>query len=80
MCLAMPARITELTGGEDAWVSLGDATLRVNLCMTPGAGVGDWVLVHAGFAIQRVTEADAREIWSVLDEPRPEGSREGAPA
>lgn len=67
MCLATPARIGERTG-DDAWVTLGETRIRVNLCMTPDAGVGDWVLVHAGFAIQQLDEADARAIWSVLDE------------
>lgn len=66
MCLATPAKIQEREG-DDAWVTLGDASIRVNLCLTPEAGVGDWVLVHAGFAIQQLEEADAREIWSVLD-------------
>jgi len=36
--------------------------------MTPDADIGDWVLVHAGFAIQQVTEDDARETWSVIEE------------
>jgi hydrogenase maturation factor len=34
--------------------------------MTPEAGVDDWVLVHAGFAIQQVTEADALETWQLM--------------
>jgi len=67
MCLALPAKIEE-KHGEDAWVRLGDARMKVNLCMTPEAGLGDWVLVHAGFAIEQVTEEDARETWMLIDE------------
>ena len=67
MCLALPARIIEKQG-DDAWVLLGDARLRVNLIMTPEVGVDDWVLVHAGFAIQQVTEDDARETWHVVEQ------------
>jgi len=65
VCLALPARILERTG-DDAWVQLGDARLKINLVMTPEAQPDDWVLVHAGFAIQEVTEDDARETWDVI--------------
>jgi len=67
MCLALPARIEE-QHGEDAWVRLGDARMRVSLVMTPEAGIGDWVLVHAGFAIQQVSAEDARETWMLIEE------------
>jgi len=66
MCLALPAKIVE-KNGEEAWVMLGDARMSVNLIMTPEAEVDDWVLVHAGFAIQQVTEADALETWQIIE-------------
>ena len=66
MCLALPAKILE-RAGDDAWVRLGESRMRTNLILTPEAGVGDWVLVHAGFAIQQVSEADARETFRVFD-------------
>ena len=67
MCLALPAKIIE-KNGEDAWVILGDARMRVNLVMTPEAEVDDWVLVHAGFAIQQLTEEDALETWQLIED------------
>jgi hydrogenase expression/formation protein HypC len=67
MCLALPAKILE-KNGDEAWVLLGDARLKINLIMTPEAAVGDWVLVHAGFAIQPITEQDAMETWQLFDE------------
>ena len=67
MCLALPARILE-KNGDDAWVVLGDARLKINVIMTPEAAIGDWVLVHAGFAIQEITEEDAMETWQLFDE------------
>ena len=67
MCLALPAKILEKSG-DDAWATLGDVRLRVNLIMTPEAEVGAWVLVHAGFAIQEVAEEDARETWRIYEE------------
>ncbi|MDY7109105.1 MAG: HypC/HybG/HupF family hydrogenase formation chaperone [Planctomycetota bacterium] len=69
MCLALPAKIVE-KDGEDAWVLLGDARMKVNLVMTPEAEVDDWVLVHAGFAIQQLSEEDALETWQLIDDLR----------
>mgnify|MGYP002067627185 CR=1 FL=1 len=66
MCLAVPARIDESLGPE-AWVRIGDARVRVDLSMTPEAGLGDWVLVHAGFAIAAIDEAEALEV--TVEEP-----------
>jgi hydrogenase expression/formation protein HypC len=66
MCLALPAKIVKRQG-DDGWVLLGDAHLRVNLLMTPECQVGDWVLVHAGFSIQTVAEADALETWRIIE-------------
>jgi hydrogenase expression/formation protein HypC len=40
--------------------------MKVNLVLTEDAGVGDWVLVHAGFAIERLTEQEARETFDLL--------------
>jgi hydrogenase expression/formation protein HypC len=67
MCLALPAKILERTG-DDGWVRLGDAKMKVNLVMTENAQVDDWVLVHAGFAIEQVTEDDALETWQIIDD------------
>jgi len=67
MCLALPARIVE-RDGDLCWVKLGDARMRVSLLMTPDAAVGEWVLVHAGFAIQQVPETEALETWRIIEE------------
>ena len=64
MCLALPAKIEE-KDGDEAWVVLGDSRLKASLVMTPEAGVGDWVLVHAGFAIQQVADEEALETWDI---------------
>ena len=73
MCLALPAKIDEKTG-DDGWVVLGETRMKVNLIMTPEAEIGDWVLVHAGFAIQQVTEEVARETWQIFESiPADEG-------
>lgn len=77
MCLAIPARV-ERVDDTAAWVRLGDAQVRVQLDMTPQAGVGDWVLVHAGFAIQQLDEDDVRAIWESLGELDAARLNEGA--
>ncbi len=66
MCLALPARIEE-SDGMVAWVRIGRARMKVSLIMTPEAGVGHWVLVHAGFAIRVVDEQDAIETWKIVE-------------
>ncbi len=66
MCLALPAKIQE-RNGLLAWVVIGEARMRVSLIMTPEAGINDWVLVHAGFAIRQVEEHDALETWKLIE-------------
>jgi hydrogenase expression/formation protein HypC len=71
MCLAVPAQVVDCSGDE-ATVDLQGSSLRVSTIMTPGVGRGDWVLVHAGFAITQLDEADARETWDYLRQAFPE--------
>ncbi len=65
MCLAVPAQLIKKTG-DDAVVDLQGNHLRINTALTPEVGIGDWVLVHAGFSITQLDEADARETWDYL--------------
>ena len=74
MCLALPVRLHRVDAGT-AWAELGAGTMRLSLALTPDAVVGDWVLVHAGFAIQVLSEADAYRTWADL-----ESCAEGLPA
>ena len=78
MCLALPAKILE-KDDEMCWVELGDARMRISLIMTPEADVGDWVLVHAGFAIQPVPEDHALETWQIIEEVQ-QGAARGVTA
>lgn len=59
MCMATPMRIVEVSGGEGT-VELGQVRRKVSLALLPGAKVGAYVLVHAGFAIGEVDEEEAR--------------------
>ena len=67
MCLAIPAQIKSIEG-ERAVAELGGMRAAVVITMTPEAKVGDWVLVHAGYAITVVSEQDALETYALLKE------------
>jgi hydrogenase expression/formation protein HypC len=67
MCLAIPARVTSVSG-DKAQVDFGEKVLReVNVTLVE-AKVGDYVLVHAGYAIQKLDEQDALETLSLWNE------------
>ena len=66
MCLAVPGRIIEMRDAA-ALVDFQGNRLEVSTVLTPEAGTGDWVLVHAGFAITRLDEETARQTWSYLN-------------
>lgn len=60
MCLAVPGRIVSLAGLQ-ARVELAGNTLDVNVSLIEDPRPGDWVIVHAGFALERVDEEAAQE-------------------
>ncbi len=67
MCLAIPARVMSIAG-DIAKVDFGEKVLRdVNVALVD-AKVGDYVLVHAGYAIQTMSEKDALETLSLWNE------------
>ena len=67
MCLAVPGKVIECAG-DDALVDFQGNRLKVSRVLTPEAQAGDWVLVHAGFAISTIEERDALETWSYLEQ------------
>ena len=67
MCLAVPGRIIEKQA-DFGVIDIRGNRLRAGLALVPEAVVGDWVLVHAGFAITTVTPEDAAETLSLFDE------------
>jgi hydrogenase expression/formation protein HypC len=67
MCLAIPGRITSI-GGSMAYVDFGDGTKReVNISLVD-VKVGQYVIVHAGFAIEILDEEAAKETLKLWDE------------
>lgn len=72
MCLALPGRIVERVEGPGelpfAKVVFGSVAREVCLAYTPEARIGDYVIVHVGFAIQRLDEAAAERTLALLEE------------
>jgi hydrogenase expression/formation protein HypC len=67
MCLALPMRITAVDGVMATIVAEG-LEQRCSVMLVPQAKVGDYVLVHAGFAINLVDEVEAEETYELLRE------------
>jgi len=67
MCLSVPAQIIKIDG-QMADVSIGGALFKAGLQMVENVSVGDYILLHAGFAIQKISEEDALETIKLLKE------------
>jgi hydrogenase expression/formation protein HypC len=81
MCLAVPARLVS-RDGDLAVADLHGSRVPVSTLFAPEAEAGDWVLIHAGFVIQRLDPAAARRAWTVLNDLAATGdlSEPGDPA
>jgi hydrogenase expression/formation protein HypC len=67
MCLAIPARILELEQGSDqAVVALGGVRKPVSLALVDDAAVGDYVLVHVGYALNKVSPEEAERTLALI--------------
>ena len=91
MCLGVPGQIVDIEpddlGMPMGKVSFGGIQKRVCFAYTPEVEVGDYVVVHVGFAISRIDEEEAKEVWRYLEEigeldeldvPQPGGEPEPA--
>lgn len=67
MCLAIPARVKSIEGIE-AEVEIGGVSRRASILLTPEARVGDYVLLHTGYAINVIDEEEAAETLKLLEE------------
>jgi hydrogenase expression/formation protein HypC len=66
MCLALPARITEIHDDDTATVTLGGVRKQVSLALIEGATVGDYVVVHVGYALSKLDPAEAERTLALL--------------
>ena len=72
MCLAIPGKIVSISGDDPllrtAKVDYGGVLKEINLAYVPEAQVGDYVIVHVGFALSRVDEDEAKKVFEYLRE------------
>jgi hydrogenase expression/formation protein HypC len=67
MCLAIPARIKSITGNE-AEAEIGGLIRQISIMLTPEIKVGDYVLLHTGYAIAVVDENEAEETLGLFEQ------------
>jgi len=74
MCLAVPMQITHLDGLNARCAAKGvERQVSLFLLQDEPPSVGDWVLIHVGYALQVISAEDARESWNLLDQWGMEG-------
>ncbi len=70
MCLAVPGRIESISSDDPLWrtgrVNFGGIIKEVHLAYVPEANVGDYVIVHVGFAISTLDEQEAERVFEYL--------------
>jgi hydrogenase expression/formation protein HypC len=68
MCLAVPARITAIDQAADmATVALGAVQKEISLALVDAVAVGDYVLVHVGYALNRISPEEAERTLALID-------------
>jgi len=68
MCLALPARVTAVHEDQTATIDLDGVRQRVSLMLLDGVKVDDYVIVHVGFALTRLDQAEAQKTLALLAE------------
>lgn len=70
MCLAIPGKIVEIVDAANqlAKIDIGGVRRNVNIAMLDDVNIGDYVLVHVGFAMSKINEQEAQETWRLLEE------------
>ncbi len=68
MCLAIPARVAEIREGDQAIVDLGGVRKDVSLALLDGVEVGDYVIVHVGYALNKLDPDEAAKTLALFAE------------
>jgi hydrogenase expression/formation protein HypC len=67
MCLGVPAKVVEVKG-DTARVTIGEVTYTANISLLDELTVGDYIILHAGFAIEKLDPEEAAETFRLIDE------------
>ena len=76
MCLAIPTLLVQKDGDEGV-VEIGGVRRKISLALVPEAKVGDYVILHVGYAIQVMDEEEAEETLKLINEMIDEGEYTG---
>lgn len=68
MCLAMPARVVELCADDEAVVDLGGVKKRISLALVEDVAIGDYVILHVGYALQKLDVEEAEQTLALFRE------------
>ena len=68
MCLAIPACVEQLVAGDSAIVNLGGVRKEISLALVEDIAVGDYVIVHVGFALQKLDPEEAERTLAMFAE------------
>ena len=66
MCLAIPVRVVELVGDDEAIVDLDGIRKQISLALVDGVAVGDYVILHVGYALSRLDSAEAERTLALF--------------
>jgi len=68
MCLAIPVKVVELLEGDQATVDVGGVRKDISLALVDGITVGDYVILHVGYAIQKLDPEEAEKTLALFAE------------
>jgi hydrogenase expression/formation protein HypC len=68
MCLAIPARVVEIAAEDQAVVDLGGVRKAISLALVEGVKLGDYVIVHVGYALTRLDPDEAEKTLALMAE------------
>ncbi len=66
MCLALPAQITQILDAERALINLGGISKEISIALLDQVTVGDYVILHAGYALTRLDEQEAQKTLNLF--------------
>jgi len=68
MCLAVPMKLVEIDDLKNGKAEVGGVSYSVNLKLIPDAKIGDYIIIHAGFAIEKLDEEEAHKTLELFSE------------
>lgn len=68
MCLGIPAKVVQIDESQQGKVDYLGTKVKTNFALLEDVKIGDWVIIHAGFAISKMNEEEAKETLSLLRE------------